>query len=139
MRRTIETSPHFEDWVRSVPSHVQRIHEGLQSKNIGLVGMVAEESARMMHALAATASPPVVYWSEGTKKILRAVERWRMDGLQVYYSVDAGPQVKVIYVEKEHDALERLVQTLVAREQIIFNKVGCGARLVDEYLSLDLL
>jgi len=63
---------------------------------------------------------------------MRAVRRWRSEGRPVFFTVDAGPHVKVFCppdeadeVRIELDSMPRIGGTLMARP-------GHGARVIEE-------
>jgi diphosphomevalonate decarboxylase len=38
----------------------------------------------------------LLYWQPGTLAVMQAVAEWRMEGLPVCYTIDAGPNVHVL-------------------------------------------
>jgi diphosphomevalonate decarboxylase len=57
---------------------------------------IIELDSDLMHAVMMTSQPPLLYWQPATVEILHAVREWRAAGVQVAYTVDAGPNVHVI-------------------------------------------
>ena len=49
-----------------------------------------------MHAAAISARPPLVYWNGATVECFQAVQRLRATGVPVFFTIDAGPQVKAV-------------------------------------------
>jgi diphosphomevalonate decarboxylase len=63
---------------------------------------VLEQDSNLMHAVMMTSKPPLFYWLPETLTVMDAVRRWRANGLQVGYTLDAGPNVHCICIR--HDA-----------------------------------
>ncbi|MFN8563089.1 MAG: diphosphomevalonate decarboxylase [Anaerolineae bacterium] len=62
---------------------------------------VVEHDSNLMHAVMMTSRPPLFYWLPPTLTIMEQVRRWRAEGLQVCYTLDAGPNVHCICVRKD--------------------------------------
>jgi diphosphomevalonate decarboxylase len=87
-----------------------------------------------MHATMLTAKPSLLYWTGDTVAILRAVTAWRQEGLRVYFTIDAGPQVKVLCLENEVEEILRRLRSLREERDLLVSSPGEGARLTDEHL-----
>jgi diphosphomevalonate decarboxylase len=96
MNRTARTSPYHAAWIEQAPAELDRARTALETGDFTGLGAVVERSALRMHASAMAAAPPVLYWNAGTVEIIGAVRRLRDDGLEAYFTIDAGPNVKVI-------------------------------------------
>ena len=66
-----------------------------------LLGKTAESNAMTMHATMLSAWPPISYAMPET--ILAAQKIWelRHDGLPLYFTQDAGPNLKLLFLEKD--------------------------------------
>jgi diphosphomevalonate decarboxylase len=87
-----------------------------------------------MHAVAIATRPPVLYWNAGTMDIAHAVMDWRDGGLDCYFTIDGGPQVKIICLEKDSEEIAKRVRKFDNIEDVIITKPGSGARIVDDHL-----
>lgn len=65
-------------------------------RDFARLAQVAELDSNMMHAVMLTSTPPLLYWSGATIAVMHRVEELRQDGLAVFYTVDAGPNVHCI-------------------------------------------
>jgi len=102
MQRTIETSHLYSAWPEQVASDLDDLREGLEHRDIERVGRVAEHNALTMHATMISAWPPVLYWLPESVEILHRVWKAREEGTPVYATMDAGPNVKLLF-EKNAD------------------------------------
>ena len=86
-----------------------------------------EQSALLMHASALGAEPGLVYWNGTTVEVIKAVRRMRSEGLESYFTIDAGPHVKVL-VQPEHcDALRRSLESVDGVLRTIVTQPGPAA------------
>lgn len=101
MNQTVETSPYFKAWCDAVPSALQEMDAAVGAKDFARVAELAEASALQMHASAIAAVPGVLYWKPATVALIHAVRNLRAQGLPVFFTIDAGPHVKV-FVEGDY-------------------------------------
>ena len=131
---TITTSPYLAKRLATLPQRVDRCIAALQDKNFSMLGEVVEEDCLDMHKVMQTQSPPCMYWNAATQKIMDAIISWRMGGLPVYFTIDAGPNVHVLYEAIHEKEVEKKLSTLTDVEKIIYNKATDGAKLVEQHL-----
>lgn len=96
MRRTAATSPYYRAWLDTVAADLPAMREAIAARDLAAVGELAEANCLAMHGAMLAARPGLVYWRPTTLALLDAVRGLRADGLPVYATVDAGPQVKAI-------------------------------------------
>lgn len=126
MKRTVDTSAFFKGWVDSNPADLSGIKEGIKNKDFKQVGQIAERNCLKMHATTLAAEPPFTYWTDETMKLMQEVEQMREEGIPCYFTIDAGPNVKVIYeLEQEEEIISRLKELPEVRD-ITLSKAGEG-------------
>ncbi len=99
------------------------------AKDLAALGTVIEEDAVMMHGVMMTSRPPLFYWTPATLEIIQAVRQWRADGLPVYFTIDAGPNVHLICEEPYADTVESLAKTLSGVQKTLRSGVGNGTMI----------
>ena len=82
-----------------------------------------------MHAVMMTSRPPLFYWLPATLAVMENVRRWRAEGLQVCYTLDAGPNVHCICVREHADRVRERVRDLSGILGVRMAAVGSGAVL----------
>lgn len=134
MAQTVETCPYYQEWLKTVTDDLKSIREGIKEKDFEKVAQTAERNCLKMHALMIATKPAIVYWVPATMEIIQSVLAWREEGLKCYFTIDAGPNVKVLCLEKDEKEvskrllnLERVIETIVCRP-------GDGAKLTDKHL-----
>lgn len=131
---TIQTSPLLVKRLAAIPERLARCKRALEEKNLTLLGEVSEEDCLDMHAVMQSQNPPLLYWNDATREIMEAVRRWRLEGLRVYFTIDAGPNVHLICEGNDEKAVAQKLRDIPAVESVIINKPAGGARLTDQHL-----
>lgn len=126
MKRTVDTSPFFDGWLQSIPSDLKRIKEGIEKRDFAAVGEIAERNCLRMHATALGATPPVMYWLDGTVTVMQAVQDIRTEGIPIYFTIDAGPNVKVLYLPENEEIVLRRLRDIPGVKQVTSSKPGQG-------------
>ncbi|MFL2859290.1 MAG: diphosphomevalonate decarboxylase [Pontiellaceae bacterium] len=103
MKRTVETSPRYRNWPKQAEEDFVNIYKAVKNKDFNLVGLLAEKNALEMHATMREANPPIDYFTETTHSLIKRVQSLRNQGLPIYLTIDAGPNVKILFEEKYND------------------------------------
>jgi diphosphomevalonate decarboxylase len=96
MRRTAETSPFQQAWIESQEADLAAARAAIAARDFARLAEVSEHSCLKMHALALAARPGLIYWNGATVEGMRRVRALRAQGCPVFFTVDAGPQVKAV-------------------------------------------
>jgi diphosphomevalonate decarboxylase len=96
MTRSAESSPYYRAWVESHPADMVTARAAIAARDFAALGEVAETNCLKMHAAAMAASPPLIYWNGATVECLHRVRALRAEGVPVFFTIDAGPQVKAV-------------------------------------------
>lgn len=96
-----------------------------------LAGIV-ELDSDMMHAVMMTSQPALHYWLPPSLEIMQAVHSWRKEGLSACYTVDAGPNVHVLCVEKDAQQVAGRLAALAGVKSVLQARVGGPSRLIEE-------
>jgi len=107
MQRTVKTSPLYASWPEKVASDLDRIKDGIRKKDFDSLGSTAESNALAMHATMMAAWPPVLYWLPESVGVLQKVWRFRDEGMLIYFTMDAGPNVKILYLSQDSELVKR--------------------------------
>ncbi len=117
--------------VTGVPDRLTACRKALLARNLTSMGPIIEEDAIIMHAVMMSSHPPLYYWNSATLALIRATQQWRKDGLPVYFSIDAGPNVHLICERAHADAVESEVGKIPGVEDVLSSGPGGPARLID--------
>lgn len=125
------TSPFLGERLSRLPIRYHRVRRELLAKNLRAMGPDVEVEAIELHMLAMTSRPPIFYWTPGTVQVMDAVRRWRAEGLNVFYTLDAGPNVHILVEAKNADEVAKRVGDLGEVKQVLVSGAGGGAKLVE--------
>jgi len=130
MERTTATSPYYPAWVATSDTDIQDAKAAIAARDLGRLGQVMERSALKMHATMMTADPPIRYWKSGSVWAMDTVESLRRQGVGAWWTMDAGPNVKVLCEARDAPLVrERLSE--VARKVVVLGPGG-PARIVED-------
>jgi diphosphomevalonate decarboxylase len=134
MAQTVETCPYYEGWLKTISQDLDIVRKSIIDKDFTFVGSQAEHNCLKMHALMIATKPSIIYWIPSTMEIIQSVLAWREEGLECYFTIDAGPNVKVICLEKDEKELNKRLLELEGVIKTIVCKPGEGAKLIDKHL-----
>jgi diphosphomevalonate decarboxylase len=93
---------------------------------------VVEEDSNLMHSVMMTSRPPLFYWKPASVAVMQEVKHWREEGLQVCYTLDAGPNVHCICIRKDVPQVIDRLKTLSGILDIRVAGAGRGAYLLSD-------
>ncbi len=108
MNRTRETSELFEAWPAQAQCDYDELRTAIAAKDFPMFGKTAENNAMAMHATMMAAWPPLCYWLPQTVSLMQEVWCAREGGLDLYFTMDAGPNLKLLFLEESRAAVKAL-------------------------------
>ena len=96
MAASAATSPYYPAWVATSAADLDLGRSAILEKDFAALARVAEHSCLKMHAAAMANDPPLFYWNPATLACLQAITELQADGRPVFFTIDAGPQVKAV-------------------------------------------
>lgn len=126
MKRTVKTSPFYKGWVESIEEDLEGIKGAIKNRNLEHMGIIAERNALKMHGTMLGANPPFSYWEPGTIVAMEIVRKLRKEGVPCYFTMDAGPNVKIICRLSQSDIIRESLKQRFEDEQIIITGPGPG-------------
>lgn len=129
MNRTMATSPYYRAWVETVPGDLEQARAAIAKRDFEALAAVAESSALKMHASALAASPGLLYWNAATVACLHAVRDLRAAGVPVFFTVDAGPQVKAVCLPGAAGQVADALAAVDGVAEVLKTSLGPGAGL----------
>ena len=119
MALCMETSTSFDEWIRQSEIDFENMKRYLSEGDFSKVGELTEENALRMHETTKNANPPFTYLTEKSFDAMEYVRELRKQGERCYFTMDAGPNVKVLCLEED---FERLKDVLGKKYKIIASK-----------------
>lgn len=106
MQRTADSSMFYSLWPKKVTQDLTLIKQALKTHNFSLLGGTAESNALAMHATMMTAWPPICYHLPETISMMHKVWEIRKRGIEVYFTQDAGPNLKLLFLAENKTAVK---------------------------------
>lgn len=131
MQRTVLTSPYYPAWVEDAPALCARVRAAVLARDFEALGAAAEASALRMHASAIAAEPGLLYWTGATVEVLSEVRRMRARGAPVFFTIDAGPHVKVFTLPEVEAEVRAALEAVPGVLRTISAEPGGGAKVVE--------
>ena len=119
MKLCVETSTTFDEWIRQSEQDYKDMLVYLKENDYKKVGELTEKNALAMHATTKTATPSFSYLTDASYEAMDFVRQLREQGESCYFTMDAGPNVKVLCLEED---LEHLSELLGQRYRLIVSK-----------------
>lgn len=105
MQHTVNTSPFYSLWATQQHQDLINLKAALFERDFVRMGEIAESNALAMHALMLSARPAVLYSSPQTVASIQKIWEYRRSGLPVYFTQDAGPNVKLLFLQQDEAAV----------------------------------
>jgi diphosphomevalonate decarboxylase len=117
------SSPLFKARLKHVARIIKAMEKAIKTKDVAMIGRLAEEDSLNLHASTMTGKAHMVLWEPETVRIIKEVQRMRRENVPAWYSMDTGPSVFINtylnHVEKVADRLRSL-----GCSSMITSKVG---------------
>lgn len=117
--------------VAGANQRLQTVKQALMERDFTTFAEVVEHDSNLMHAVMMTSRPALFYWRPESLTIMQRVREWRQEGLNVCYTLDAGPNVHCICEEAYADAINSRLQAITGVEKTFVARPGPGARIIN--------
>lgn len=112
------------------------IIDALKSGDLEKFGRIAEEEALTLHALMMTSNPSYILLQPESLKLISLIRNYRNSTkLPVYFTIDAGPNIHLLYPNSIFNEVQDLIKNELSlcceNKKVIEDKVGLGATLVN--------
>lgn len=125
------TSPLQAARVIDAPRRLEVCREAILSRDFEAFASIVELDSDMMHSVMMTSTPALHYWKPASLSVMNAVRQWRLDGLSVCYTVDAGPNVHVICPEAEARTVDKRLRGINGVTDVLVARAGGAAQIVN--------
>jgi diphosphomevalonate decarboxylase len=125
------TSPLQAARVADAPRRLELCRKAILERDFDSFASIVELDSDMMHAVMMTSTPALHYWKPASMEVMNAVRGWRMEGMPVCYTVDAGPNIHVICPETEAQVIEKRLQEIPGVDRVLVARAGGSAKIVE--------
>jgi diphosphomevalonate decarboxylase len=131
MRRTAETSPYQSAWIESQEADLAVARQAILARDFQALADISEHSCLKMHALALAARPGLLYWNGASVECMRRVRALRGQGVPVFFTVDAGPQVKAVCTPEAIGEVKAALREVPGVLDVVETGLGGGVRTIN--------
>lgn len=124
MKESVENKELYNNWVKESKIDLDNMMIALNNKDIKQVGEIAEKNANHMHDL--IESTGITYKTKESLIAINKIHELRKKGVIAYYTMDAGPNIKIITIDSE---VNEIVEYFKEYETIVCKK-GEDAHLI---------
>lgn len=125
------TSPFYAAWLAAGEDDLAAARAAVLARDFAALSRVSEHSCLKMHGVMLSSEPALVYWNGATVAAIQRIRALReQQGLAVFFTVDAGPQVKAICGPGAAGAVAQALRAVAGVQAVTMSGLGEGARLL---------
>ena len=126
----METNPYRDSRYKQAHTHMGEVVAAMQAGDLEKFGLIVEKEALTLHALMMASSPPYILMETGTLQAINHIKLFREEKkIPVYFTLDAGPNIHLLYPNSYTPDVIDLKEELRAfcvDGMIIEDQVGSG-------------
>jgi diphosphomevalonate decarboxylase len=124
MERSRSTSVFYPSWVENAGAELEKAVEAVARRDLEAVGAAMRRSYLRMFGTMLACDPPLIYWLPGSLALIRECEAMRREGIGVWETMDAGPQVKMLCLAADAPRIADRVRSTKAAASVIESRIG---------------
>jgi diphosphomevalonate decarboxylase len=132
MKESALTSPYYQSFVQSSDEDITLIKKAILEKDFSLLAEISMRSTVKMHSVMMTTTPPLFYWNSKTFEIIELIRNLHLNNYPVFFTIDAGPQVKIITLKENEDFIVQKINKINQISEIFVTTLGNGAEIIEE-------
>jgi len=125
------TSPLQAARVADTPRRLDLCRSAILNRDFASFASIVELDSDIMHSVMMTSSPALHYWEPSSVRVMGAVREWRAKGLNVCYTVDAGPNVHVICQSADAQTVEKQLRNMDDVKDVLVATTGGKAEVLE--------
>lgn len=115
--------------------HLSFFKKALKEGDFNLLSETSEAEALSLHAVIMSSAGGEILLQPQSIELINRIRTARNKGLRIFFTIDAGPNIHLIYPEKEKINAENFIQQelfdICDKTKIIFDKTGNGATKIN--------
>ena len=127
-----KTSPFYDRWVEQQAADLAEARAAVLDRDLSKLALVAEHNCLKMHSVMWGSRPPMIYWNSATIACMQSVRKLQSQGVGVFFTIDAGPQVKAICNAEHEQTVKQALSATAGVVDVMVSGLGAGAKLVSE-------
>tara|TARA_R110002096_G_scaffold154_21_gene908 strand:+ start:28521 stop:29483 length:963 start_codon:yes stop_codon:yes gene_type:complete len=126
-----QTSPFYASWIEKQAHDLDAARDAIAARDFAALGAIAEHNCLKMHSVMWASRPPMVFWTAATLRCLETIRALQADGCAVFFTIDAGPQVKAVCLPQDAADVRDALAATPGVVEVMTTGLGPAARLVD--------
>ncbi|MGI9235831.1 MAG: diphosphomevalonate decarboxylase [Woeseiaceae bacterium] len=126
-----KTSPFYSEWVEKQEQDLILARDAIRNRDFQKLAAVAEHNCLKMHSMMWASRPPTVFWNSTTMRCLQTVRQLQRSGFGVFFTIDAGPQIKAVCLPEHAEEVHSALATTDGVVDLMLTGLGDAARLLD--------
>jgi diphosphomevalonate decarboxylase len=132
MEASQRTSPYYRAWLATVPDDLADARAAIAAHDFEQLARVSEASCLAMHAVMLATRPALIYWNSATIACIECIRALQRDGVGVFFTIDAGPQVKAVCLPGAAARVAGALRDVAGVEAVVTSALGAGARVLPD-------
>lgn len=105
--------PYAESRFKSAGENLEKLIPALKSGDLESFGAIVEHEALSLHAMMMTSHPYFILMKPNTLKVIEKLWNYRREtALPLYFTLDAGANIHLLYPETEQHKIDRFIDEL---------------------------
>jgi diphosphomevalonate decarboxylase len=129
---TAASSPYHAAFLASVAADLEAARDAVAARDLRALGRVAERSCLRMHAAMLAGEPPLLYLRPESWAVIEEVRRLQRAGVPLFFTADAGPNLKLFCEPDAEPAVVRALDALPAVRRTLAARPGPPAAVLEE-------
>ncbi|RZV39449.1 MAG: diphosphomevalonate decarboxylase [Chromatiales bacterium] len=123
------TSPFYSAWIEQQDEDLATARAAIARRDFEQLAAISEHNCLKMHSIMWASRPPLVYWNAATLRCLETLRHLQRQGLGVFFTIDAGPQVKAVCLPEHAGEVADALRGTAGVTELMTTGLGEGARL----------
>jgi diphosphomevalonate decarboxylase len=129
MQSSRGSSPFYSAWLEKADQDLAIAQAAVLARDFAQLSDISEHNCLKMHAVMQSSRPPLIYWNGATVECMQRIRELReSEGAQVFFTIDAGPQVKSVCAPEDSPHVAAALRDVAGVESVLVSGIGEGAR-----------
>jgi len=115
-------------------THLELFHKALTEGDIELLAQLTENEALSLHALIMSSEGGEILLEAASLELIQRIRKARQNGLSAFFSIDAGPNIHLLYPESEKLKVKTFIlndlKDFCTEDNVIFDYAGKGPQKI---------
>lgn len=132
MKHTVDTSAFYPLWRQASEKDLAQAEAGIRNHDLDQLGRAMEANVMKFHATMFAADPPITYLTSRSWEVIEYVWDLRERGISCYFTMDAGPNVKILCHKSQATTLAEDLRTAFPEALVWQAAAGSGPSNIEK-------